>query len=88
VNDEEDHIDCQEALEELYDYLDGELTPDRAEEVRRHLHACAPCLAVSDFEAAFLRFIEARTKGACAPEELRRRILEQTLFETGDSDST
>lgn len=87
MNDEAHDIDCQDALEELYEYLDGELTPARADEVRQHLHACAPCLAVSDFEAAFIRFIEARAKGACAPEELRRRILEQTLFHTDDQDS-
>lgn len=74
-------IDCREALERLYEYLDGELTPVRAEEVRLHLEHCAPCLAASDFEGAYLRFLEARSWAQKAPEQLRKKILEQILFE-------
>jgi anti-sigma factor (TIGR02949 family) len=75
-------IDCQDALDRLYEYIDEELTPDRAEEVRAHLEKCAPCLAVSEFETAYIRFLEARTRAQQAPEGLRKRVLEQLLFET------
>ena len=81
-------IDCLKALDRLYEYLDGELTPVRAEEVRLHLERCAPCLAASDFEQAYLRFLEARSWAQKAPERLRRKILEQILFEGKQSTAT
>lgn len=73
-------IDCQEALENLYAYLDGELDDVREEEVRAHLDQCAPCLGVSRFETAFLRFLEARARSKGAPEHVRKRVLAQLLF--------
>ena len=46
--------DCDDALTQLYEYLDGELTPDRRESIRTHLDDCAPCLAAHDFEDGLL----------------------------------
>ena len=81
MTEEPKDIDCHEVLDRLYEYLDGELTPVRAEEVRLHLERCAPCIAYSDFEHAYLRFLEARVWAQKAPEQLRKKILEQILFE-------
>ena len=81
MTDEPQDIDCLEVLDRLYGYIDGELTDVRAEEVRRHLVSCAPCLQVSDFETAYVRFLEARTQAQHAPESLRKRVLERILFE-------
>ena len=81
MTDEPQDIDCLEVLDRLYGYIDGELTEVRAEEVRRHLTNCAPCLQVSDFETAYVRFLEARTQAQLAPESLRKRVLERILFE-------
>jgi anti-sigma factor (TIGR02949 family) len=86
--DEPHTIDCHEALDRLYEYLDGELTPVRAEEVRLHIEMCAPCLAASSFENAYVRFLEARTWAQKAPEGLRKKILEQILFEGERSETT
>ena len=41
---------CDDALENLYLYLDGELKPDVAESVRIHLDDCPPCLDAYAFE--------------------------------------
>jgi anti-sigma factor (TIGR02949 family) len=81
MTDDPRDIDCLEALDRLYDYIDGELTPARAGEVRRHLALCAPCLKVSTFETAWVRFLEARTRARHAPADLRKRVLERLLFE-------
>jgi mycothiol system anti-sigma-R factor len=78
------HIDCGEALDRLYEYIDKELTPVRSEEVRIHLEQCAPCLAITKFEDSYVRFLEARTRVQGAPEALKKRILQQLLFETGE----
>lgn len=77
----EHNMDCDEALDRLYEFLDGELTPTAEEAVRRHLQACAPCLRLYDFERAYLRFLTARAAAQRAPAEARRRILEQLLFD-------
>ena len=88
MTDEPYNIDCHEALDRLYEYMDGELTPVRAEEVRLHLEMCAPCLAASNFENAYVRFLEARSWAQKAPEELRKKILQQILFEGERSGTT
>ena len=85
MSDAPHDIDCEEALERLYDYLDGELTDVRREEVQYHLALCAPCLKRATFESAYVRFLEARARARGAPDHLRRRILERLLF--GDDDA-
>jgi len=87
MTDEPHDIDCQEALDRLYEYIDGELTPQRSEAVRRHLAACAHCLHLAGFETAYVRFVEARARAREVPDALRRRVLELILFEDGGTDT-
>ena len=77
---EPDAIDCHAAVERLYEYLDGEISPTAEAEVRTHLAACAHCFGLFDFEGSYLRFLEARTRAQGAPAHLRRRILDE-LFQ-------
>lgn len=72
-------MNCREALEQLYEYLDQELTPEVESKVRGHLRHCPPCGERADFERAFLKFVEARCRSRGAPPELKRKIL-QNLF--------
>ena len=74
-------MNCREALEHLYEFLDQELTPEVEREVREHLEACSPCEECFDFQDAFLKFLQARTRSRCAPPELRRRILHELFGE-------
>jgi anti-sigma factor (TIGR02949 family) len=74
-------VECREAAAHLYEFLDGELTADAATRIRAHLAACAHCVGLFDFETAYLRFLEARTRARGAPPHLRQRILEQLLFD-------
>lgn len=77
-------IDCTEVLNRLHEYIDSELTSVRTEEVKIHLADCEPCMALSQFESAFIRFLEARTRAREAPEHLRTRILDAILLEKRD----
>ncbi len=72
-------IDCSEVLDRLYEFLDGELTPEREAEVKAHLVACAPCTSLSGFEASFIRFLEIRTRARKTPDSLRKKLLAQLL---------
>lgn len=70
-------MNCRDAVDHLYEYLDRELTPELEREVRTHISKCKPCMKTADFERAFLTFLEARCRNGTAPPELRRKILEQ-----------
>jgi mycothiol system anti-sigma-R factor len=66
-------LDCTETVHRLYHFLDGELTTDRREEIRRHLDECSPCLDAFDFEAELRKLISDRCRDR-VPDYLRERI--------------
>ncbi len=68
-------LDCEEALRDLYQYLDGEITDERRADIRVHIEECGHCLEAFDFEAE-LRELVARTCRREAPESLRDRVAE------------
>ncbi|MHB1927892.1 MAG: mycothiol system anti-sigma-R factor [Acidimicrobiales bacterium] len=65
--------ECQEALDVLYHYLDGELDDERRRVIRHHLERCSPCLEAFDFEAE-LKVVIAQRCRESVPESLRLRI--------------
>lgn len=67
--------DCQEALDRLERYLDGELPGTSLEEVKQHLTACYPCTDRASFEEQ-LRAIVRRDCVESAPPSLVIRIRE------------
>lgn len=77
--DESETLDCDEALERIYEYLDGELTPAVERAIRRHLAACARCEPRFEHERAFLEFVARRAQIEQAPPELRKRILRELM---------
>lgn len=74
--------DCQDALHTLYHFLDGELTADRRQAIRRHLDQCSPCLHAFDFEAE-LKIVVARSCRDQVPDHLREKIA-RALSEASD----
>ena len=69
-------LTCAQAIEKIYEFLDGELTPSVEESIRAHLAVCRKCYPNFRHEEVFLRFIEQRTRIEAAPPELRRRIMQ------------
>jgi len=64
---------CEEALKELYVYLDGELTEEKRTIITGHLDDCNPCLEAFDFEAE-LRIVISRRCHDDVPESLKLKI--------------
>ncbi len=65
---------CQEALDHLYEVLDGECDEQRGAAVRAHLAECDHCRQQYEMESE----VRSLVASACceqAPEELRRRII-------------
>lgn len=68
-----DKRECSEAVEVLYQFLDGQLTEERRLLIRHHLDDCPPCLDAFDFEAD-LRIVIAHKCRERVPDELRLRV--------------
>ena len=64
---------CEEALQTLYHYLDGELTEQRRVLISRHLDGCTTCLGAYDFEVELRQVIVSRVQDR-VPDSLRMRI--------------
>lgn len=66
--------DCSEALDKLYDFLDGELPDASGEEIAEHLEQCRACWPQFNFERLFLDRLAAAGE-RCEPcPELADRI--------------
>lgn len=76
------HGHCDDALDTLYHYLDGELTETRRAQIRKHLEECSPCLQKFDFEAE-LKVVIARRCRDQVPEHLRLRVAAALAEESG-----
>ncbi len=87
MSEDRHSINCDEAVEQLYDLFDKELTPDMERQVRDHLEMCQRCFPLYRFELTFKRFLQARTRAQTAPPDLRRKIFDQ-LFNGADKDGS
>ena len=67
--------DCAGALEELYSFLDGELTVERRTHIRQHLDGCQDCYEAFDFEAELRIVVSTKCRDE-VPEHLRNRVAE------------
>jgi len=77
----DDQPDCRESLEELYTFLDGELTVEKREHIRVHLDDCNPCLEHYDFEAE-LRIVISTKCRESVPQSLKDKIA-RSISESG-----
>ncbi len=66
-------VGCDETIERLYTYLDGDLTEQRRLEITRHLDLCGPCVGAYGFEAELRKVIASRCRDH-VPEELITRV--------------
>lgn len=72
--------DCEDALHELYVFLDGELTDEKRSQISRHIDECGPCLEVFGFEVELRRLVQRKCQEH-VPAALKARIaaaIEQT----------
>lgn len=71
-----DPLSCEEALERLFAYLDGELEEPERERVAEHFEVCRRCYPRLEFECSFMEAIRRVRGGDGAPAELKSRVLE------------
>ena len=65
--------DCDEALANLYTYLDAELDGATSERIRSHLDECSGCHAPFDFESRLKHVVKERLDEE-VPDEFVKRL--------------
>lgn len=65
---------CHDAVERLYEYLDGELDGATVTRIEVHLRRCSPCLEAYDFHDELRQVIRSKC-AKCMPADLRDRLL-------------
>lgn len=68
-------VDCDAALLQLFDFLDGELDETLEVRLKEHVTRCKPCFERADFERRFLAAVQAARTAECCPKALRDRVL-------------
>lgn len=67
-------MDCLDAVEDLYSYLDGEIDDEKRQVIQAHLDECGPCLEAFGFQDDVKRLVSERCKSEL-PEGLRDKVL-------------
>ena len=68
-------MDCPIAREQLTAYIDGELTPEEFEIIRKHLHACHRCRILAEQAERAKQLLRSKLEFIPAPAGLREKIV-------------
>ena len=68
-------MNCEKALQNLYEFIDRELDTATESEIKAHLDHCEGCLAKFEAERLFKEMLRAKAGGERVSEEMRARIL-------------
>jgi anti-sigma factor RsiW len=66
-------VNCKNTLIQLSDFLDGDLDPALAEELKKHLTACEDCRVVVDTTRKTIR-LYCNTDPVPLPEDVEQRL--------------
>jgi mycothiol system anti-sigma-R factor len=66
-------MSCEEALKNLFEYLDHELEGEKHQAMDAHLHECRSCFSRAEFEKR-LKARLAQSGSEAPPAELKERI--------------
>ena len=75
MSDDTPMLDCRSAMQQLWDYVDGELTAERMTAVKRHLDACANCHPHAEFAERFLAALHQTREDRGCPQDVRAKVM-------------
>ena len=67
-------MDCDRALVQLYQFLDGELTVDRRRRIEVHLNGCTHCFSSFDFEQELRLVVRSKLQTEVPPRLMQRIV--------------
>lgn len=68
-----DRIRCEEVIDHLLEYLDGEIDADKGRQIDRHLERCRGCFSRAEFEKALRQKVKGLGRRE-PPRSLQRRL--------------
>lgn len=71
--DNDDELDCQAVIRDLYTFLDGEMPDTLTADFTRHLYGCVDCHEAVAFHAELKIVISSKCRDK-VPDSLRQRI--------------
>ena len=80
-------INCTRALQQLWDFLDQELTDEQVAAVQRHLESCSSCFPHKEWAERFLAALHSLRDEQLMPPELKARVIEQLRLAGYSGDS-
>ena len=66
--------ECNETLQEMYSFLDGELTPAIKADIQQHIDGCSDCLGAYAFHVELQQMIVRKASTEPVPPGLMDRI--------------
>ncbi len=69
-----DGVDCVSAIDQLYEYLDGQCQQTDREVIKEHLDDCSPCLKAFEFHQELHDLVKNHCKSEL-PDGLRDKVL-------------
>lgn len=81
-----DKHECDDLLEELADFLHGEVTPEKHAALQAHLEDCPPCFETADFQAQLRQLV---AKRCCeeVPHALKEKVVAMLRVQVDAADS-
>ncbi len=67
-------MNCQQALQWMSRYLDGELDAESSGELERHLAECRECFSLAEFERQLRKIVRRSCESEQVPPELQERV--------------
>lgn len=74
-NDDVPMKECDRVMTKVFDLLDGELTPEKARELRSHITSCPDCFTSTDFEQRFKAALQSARGIMHCPEGLKNKLM-------------
>lgn len=72
-----DDLNCTRAMQQLWDFLDQELTDQQMAAVRQHLDSCSACFPHKAWAERFLEALHSLKDERLMPPELKARVMEK-----------
>ena len=68
-------FDCDDLLERLWAYMDGEADDEARRHLIEHIERCLPCRQHAEFERRLREIIQYKCRGERAPDVLRVELM-------------
>ncbi len=68
-------FDCDDLLERLWAYMDGEADDETRRHLMEHIERCLPCRQHAEFERRLREIIQYKCRGEHAPDAMRVELV-------------